>query len=229
MIAGKVLMDRNAPAALTDTAQRGYDESKALIGRWHGRGRLAYAITPRFAVTSSPAQLDAAGALKREHPDAYVQSHVSENLAEIALVQEPVSGRVVVPRRLRAPRPHGAAHDLRARRASRRGRLPFPARHADGASRTARRRTTSSGSGLFRLGRRDGRAAAGARGPRDGPGRRHQLLDAAHDAGGVRGGATVAGAARARRARCTSRRAAPRARSTSRTASAAWPSAWRPT
>ena len=87
MIAGKVLMDRNAPATLTDTAQRGYDESKALIDRWHGRGRLSYAITPRFAVTSTPAQLDAAGALKREHPDAYVQSHVSENLAEIALVK----------------------------------------------------------------------------------------------------------------------------------------------
>jgi guanine deaminase len=87
MIAGKVLMDRNAPATLTDTAQRGYDESKALIDRWHGRGRLAYAITPRFAVTSTPAQLDAAGALKREHPDAYVQSHVSENQAEIALVR----------------------------------------------------------------------------------------------------------------------------------------------
>ena len=86
MIAGKVLMDRHAPAALLDTAQRGYDDSKALIDRWHGRDRLAYAITPRFAVTSTPAQLDAAGALRREHPDAYVQSHVSENRAEIELV-----------------------------------------------------------------------------------------------------------------------------------------------
>ena len=88
LVAGKVLMDRNAPAALLDTAQRGYDESKRLIARWHGRGRLAYAITPRFAVTSSPAQLEAAGALKREHPDAYVQSHLSENQAEIARVAE---------------------------------------------------------------------------------------------------------------------------------------------
>ena len=76
LIAGKVLMDRNAPRALRDTATRGYDESKALIARWHGRGRLGYAITPRFAVTSSPAQLDAAGALWREHPDCWVQSHV---------------------------------------------------------------------------------------------------------------------------------------------------------
>ena len=69
MIAGKVMMDRDAPEGLMDTAQRGYDESKALIERWRGRGRLDYAITPRFAVTSTEAQLDAAGALKREYPD----------------------------------------------------------------------------------------------------------------------------------------------------------------
>jgi guanine deaminase len=80
-------MDRNAPAPLLDTAQRGYDESKVLIDRWHGKGRMGYAITPRFAVTSSPAQLDAAGALKREHADVHVQSHISENLAEVALVR----------------------------------------------------------------------------------------------------------------------------------------------
>ena len=70
MIAGKVMMDRDAPEALMDTAERGYDESKALIERWRGRGRLDYAITPRFAVTSTEAQLDAAGALAREFPDA---------------------------------------------------------------------------------------------------------------------------------------------------------------
>lgn len=86
LIAGKVLMDRNAPPALLDTAQRGYDESKALIGRWHGKGRLRYAVTPRFAVTSTPAQLDAAGALVREHEGVHVQSHVAENRAEVALV-----------------------------------------------------------------------------------------------------------------------------------------------
>jgi guanine deaminase len=86
LIAGKVLMDRNAPARLLDTAQRGYDESKALIERWHGKGRLGYAVTPRFAATSTPAQLDAAGALRREHPGVHVQSHLSENEAEIALV-----------------------------------------------------------------------------------------------------------------------------------------------
>ncbi len=88
MIAGKVLMDRNAPADLLESAQQGYDESKALLRRWHGNGRLAYAITPRFAVTSSPAQLEAAGALKREYPDAYVQSHLSESTAEVARVRE---------------------------------------------------------------------------------------------------------------------------------------------
>ena len=87
IVAGKVLMDRNAPRALRDTPKRGYDESKALIARWHGRGRLGYAITPRFAVTSSPAQLEAAGALWREHPDCWVQSHLSENRGEIAWVR----------------------------------------------------------------------------------------------------------------------------------------------
>jgi guanine deaminase len=88
MIAGKVMMDRNAPAALTDTPQRGYDESKSLLQNWHGRGRLRYAITPRFAITSTDAQLQAAGALAREFPDAYVQTHLSENHAEIAYVRE---------------------------------------------------------------------------------------------------------------------------------------------
>jgi guanine deaminase len=86
MIAGKVMMDRDVPEALKDTAQRSYDESKALIERWRGRGRLDYAITPRFAVTSTQAQLEAAGALKREFPQAYVQTHLDENHAEIKLV-----------------------------------------------------------------------------------------------------------------------------------------------
>ncbi|WP_051491999.1 guanine deaminase [Roseivivax isoporae] len=84
MLAGKVMMDRNAPEGLRDTAQRGYDESRALIGRWHGRGRAGYAIAPRFALTSTPAQLQAAGALAAEFPDCPVQTHLSENPAEIA-------------------------------------------------------------------------------------------------------------------------------------------------
>jgi guanine deaminase len=88
LIAGKVLMDRNAPAALTDTARSGYDQSKALIGRWHGRGRCLYAITPRFAATSTPEQLELAGALWREHPGTFVQTHIAENRDEIAWVRE---------------------------------------------------------------------------------------------------------------------------------------------
>jgi guanine deaminase len=88
VIAGKVLMDRNAPAALLDTPQSAYDESKALIAKWHGRGRALYAITPRFAPTSSPEQLELAGALWREHPGVFVHSHISENTAEVAWVRE---------------------------------------------------------------------------------------------------------------------------------------------
>jgi len=86
-IAGKVMMDRGAPPGLLDTAERGYAESKALIARWHGKGRQRYAISPRFAVTSSAAQLEAAGALAREHPDCYVQTHLAENHEEIATVR----------------------------------------------------------------------------------------------------------------------------------------------
>lgn len=88
MIGGKVMMDRNAPDYLRDTAQAGYDDSQALIGKWRGKGRLAYAISPRFAITSTPAQLEAAGALAAEHPECYIQTHLSENHAEIALTAE---------------------------------------------------------------------------------------------------------------------------------------------
>lgn len=87
-VGGKVMMDRNAPAALRDTAQSGYDDSKALAARWHGRGRAVYAVTPRFAPTSTPEQLEAAGALMAELADAPMQTHLSENGAEIAWVAE---------------------------------------------------------------------------------------------------------------------------------------------
>ncbi|MER2536531.1 MAG: guanine deaminase [Rhizobiaceae bacterium] len=87
VIAGKCLMDRNAPEGLTDTARSGYDDTKALIAEWHGRGRLHYAVTPRFAITSTEEQLDLAGALVREHPGLHMQTHLSENHAEIALTQ----------------------------------------------------------------------------------------------------------------------------------------------
>jgi guanine deaminase len=84
MIAGKVMMDSHAPPGLCDTAEGGAAESEALLHRWHGRGRQLYAITPRFALTSSGAQLAAAGALARAHSTAYVQTHMDETLPEIA-------------------------------------------------------------------------------------------------------------------------------------------------
>src|ERR1700730_4758440 len=87
MIAGKVPMDRNAPQELCDSPERGRSESRALLERWHGRGRLNYAITPRFAPTSSDAQLEVAGELARDFPDAFVQSHLAENHDEIAWVR----------------------------------------------------------------------------------------------------------------------------------------------
>ncbi len=87
-IAGKCLMDRNCPPALSDTAQRGYDESKALIDRWHGTGRASYAITPRFAPSSTPEQMEMAGALWKERPGTYLQSHVSENRAEVEFARK---------------------------------------------------------------------------------------------------------------------------------------------
>ncbi|MEG3755921.1 guanine deaminase [Psychromonas arctica] len=87
MIAGKVMMDRNAPDYLLDTAQSSYDQSKTLIDKWHNKGRLQYAITPRFAPTSTPEQLAMAGKLKAEYPDVYVQTHLSENKDEIEWVK----------------------------------------------------------------------------------------------------------------------------------------------
>jgi guanine deaminase len=86
LITGKTMMDRNAPNAVRDDPERGILESEELIYAWQGRGRLAYAITPRFAVTSSDAQLKAAGELARRFPDCTVQSHLSESAAEIVKV-----------------------------------------------------------------------------------------------------------------------------------------------
>lgn len=88
LIAGKVMMDLHAPEALCDTAESAYDDSKALIEKWHGQGRALYAITPRFAPTSTPEQLERAGQLKAEYPDVYVHTHLSENKDEIAWVKD---------------------------------------------------------------------------------------------------------------------------------------------
>jgi len=87
ILAGKVCMDRNAPAALLDTPEQAYDESRALIERWHGRGRAEYVITPRFAGSSSVAQLEAMGALARAYPQVPIQSHLAENLDEVAWIK----------------------------------------------------------------------------------------------------------------------------------------------
>ena len=86
MIAGKVLQDRHSPQTLRDDTERSLLDSAALIRRWHGRGRLRYAITPRFAPTSTERQLAGAGELARAFPEVTVQSHVAENLDEIAWV-----------------------------------------------------------------------------------------------------------------------------------------------
>jgi guanine deaminase len=86
MIAGKVLMDRNAPEYLLDTPETAYADSKELITRWHKRGRLLYAVTPRFAITSTPEELQAAGRLLGEFPDVYMHTHLSENQDEVAFV-----------------------------------------------------------------------------------------------------------------------------------------------
>ena len=88
LVAGKCLMDRNAPPGLTDTVDSAERDSTALIERWHGRGRLAYAHTVRFAPTSTDAQLALAGRLLAAHPGTYLQTHVAENRDELAWVAE---------------------------------------------------------------------------------------------------------------------------------------------
>ncbi|MBI3561516.1 MAG: guanine deaminase [Gammaproteobacteria bacterium] len=87
MVSGKVLMDRNCPGYLSDTAQSAYNDTSALIEKWDGQYRLNYAITPRFAITSTESQLDVIAQLAGEHPDMYIQSHLAEHLDEVALVR----------------------------------------------------------------------------------------------------------------------------------------------
>ena len=88
MIAGKVMMDRNAPAGLRDTPQSGYDDTKQVIADWHGKGRNHVAITPRFAITSTPEQMEMSQVLAREYPDLHIQTHLSENLDECRFAGE---------------------------------------------------------------------------------------------------------------------------------------------
>lgn len=88
MICGKVLMDRHAPDELLDTPETSYSDSKQLIEKWHNKGRLRYAVTPRFAPTSTPEQLAAASRLLKEFSDVYFQTHLSENKNECEWVHE---------------------------------------------------------------------------------------------------------------------------------------------
>ncbi len=88
LIAGKVMMDRNCPVDLRDSARSAYDDSRALIERWHGVDRLGYAVSPRFAPTSTPAQLDAAARLLDEFPGTWLQTHLAENPGEVRWVTE---------------------------------------------------------------------------------------------------------------------------------------------
>ncbi len=83
LIGGKLLMDEHCPEQLRDDPGSGYADSKALIEKWHGKGRLGYAITPRFALTSSEAQLEAAGRLAAEYPDTWIHTHLAENQEEV--------------------------------------------------------------------------------------------------------------------------------------------------
>ncbi|WP_300068180.1 guanine deaminase [uncultured Ruegeria sp.] len=87
VVAGKTCMDRNAPDRLRDSAQTAYDQSAALLEKWHGVDRLSYAITPRFSPTSTPEQLEAMGALWAEHPHCLMQTHLSEQTDEIEWVR----------------------------------------------------------------------------------------------------------------------------------------------
>jgi guanine deaminase len=88
MIAGKVMMDRNAPENLLDTAHTSYEDSGKLIQKWHQKDRLLYAVTPRFAITSTPEQLRLAGQLIQEFPDVYLHTHLSENQQELDFTAE---------------------------------------------------------------------------------------------------------------------------------------------
>ena len=88
VVGGKTCMDRNAPNGLRDTAKSAYDDSKALLQKWHGKERVTYAITPRFTPTSSLEQLHALGALWAEHPDCLMQTHLSEQKDEITWVRD---------------------------------------------------------------------------------------------------------------------------------------------
>ncbi len=161
LIAGKVMMDRNCPEDLRDTARSGYAESKALIAKWHGQGRLQYAITPRFAPTSTPGQLAAAGRLAAEHPDAFVHTHLSENEEEVEWVRSLFPGAAQLPRRLRPLRPAAPPVGARARHLARRRGSADASPRPSAAVVHCPTCNLAMGSGLFDL--RAATTAAGVR------------------------------------------------------------------
>lgn len=87
LIAGKVMMDRHAPPELPETPEQSYRQTRTLIKRWHGKQRLSYAITPRFAPTSTPELLAQVQRMLEEFPDIYLQTHLSEDLEEVNWVK----------------------------------------------------------------------------------------------------------------------------------------------
>lgn len=87
-ITGNIIMDENAPDTLKLSTQQNYDNSKKLLAKWHNKGRLSYCISPRFALACTAPMLELCGALKKEHPDCYVQTHLDENVNEIAAVKK---------------------------------------------------------------------------------------------------------------------------------------------
>ncbi len=88
LVAGKALMDRNVPDSVRDTAESGDRDSRELINKWHGKGRLGYAVTPRFAPACSDEQMELAGKLLAEYSDVLMHTHLSENVSEIEWVKE---------------------------------------------------------------------------------------------------------------------------------------------
>ncbi|PWY55078.1 guanine deaminase [Legionella qingyii] len=87
-VTGNILMDENAPDKLRLTTQENYDNCVRLIEKWHNKGRLSYCISPRFALACSEQMLELCGSLKKAHPDCYIQTHLDENLNEIAAVKK---------------------------------------------------------------------------------------------------------------------------------------------
>lgn len=87
-VTGNIIMDENAPDSLRLSAQENYDNCQKLITKWHNKSRLSYCISPRFALACSEKMLELCGSLKQEHPDCYIQTHLDENLNEVAAVKK---------------------------------------------------------------------------------------------------------------------------------------------